>query len=134
VALVGRFVNGVQEPLVTWVALIGVLWAGSVAFVALGLLLGLALDEKAAGGAMGIVATVLAALGGLWIPVEVFPRYMQVLAHAMPSYWYAQLGRDVASGSAPSAGAVAALGAFAVAFAVLAVVVARRRPLYAVAG
>jgi ABC-2 type transport system permease protein len=134
VALVGRFVNGVQEPLVTWVALIGVLWAGSVAFVALGLLLGLALDEKAAGGAMGIVATVLAALGGLWIPVEVFPRYMQVLAHAMPSYWYAQLGRDVASGSAPSAGAVAALGAFAVGFAVLAVVVARRRPLYAVAG
>jgi ABC-2 type transport system permease protein len=77
---------------------------------------------------------VLAALGGLWVPVEVFPQSMQGLAHAMPSYWYAQLGRDVAAGSAPSAGAVAALGAFAVGFAVLAVAVARRRPLYAVAG
>jgi ABC-2 type transport system permease protein len=134
VAIVGRFVNGVEEPLGTWVALIGVLWAGSIAFVALGLLLGLALDEKAAGGAMGIVATVLAALGGLWVPVEVFPGSMRGLAHLMPSYWYAELGRDVAAGSAPALGAVAALVAFAVAFALLAVGVARRRPLYAVAG
>jgi ABC-2 type transport system permease protein len=134
VALVGRFVNGVQEPLGTWVMLVGVLWAGSIAFVALGLLLGLALDEKAAGGAIGIVATVLATLGGLWVPVEVFPDAMRGLAHAMPSYWYAELGRQVASGSAPQAGAAAVLAAFAVAFAVLAVVVARRRPLYAVAG
>ena len=46
---------------------------GRVAFVALGLLIGLALDEKAAGGAIGIVGVVLAALGGLWVPVEVFP-------------------------------------------------------------
>jgi ABC-2 type transport system permease protein len=134
VALVGRFVNGVQLPLATWLPLIAVLWAGSIAFVALGLLLGLALDEKAAGGAIGIVATVLAALGGLWVPVEVFPESMRGLAHAMPSYWYAQLGRDVASGSSPSAGAVAVLGAFGIGFAVLAVVVARRRPLYAVSG
>jgi ABC-2 type transport system permease protein len=134
VALVGRFVNGVQLPFLTWVTLVGVLWAGSVAFVALGLLLGLALDEKAAGGAMGIVATVLAALGGLWVPVEVFPDSMRVMAHAMPSYWYAELGRDVASGSAPAVGAVLALAAFAATFSALAVGVARRRPLYAVAG
>ena len=134
VALVGRFVNGVQLPLGTWLTLVAVLWAGSIAFVALGLLLGLALDEKAAGGAMGIVATVLAALGGLWVPVEVFPASMRGVAHAMPSYWYAQLGRDVASGSSPSAGAVAVLAGFAVVFALLAVAVARRRPLYAVAG
>jgi ABC-2 type transport system permease protein len=31
VALVGRFVNGVQLGLGTWLALVGVLWAGSVA-------------------------------------------------------------------------------------------------------
>jgi ABC-2 type transport system permease protein len=134
VALVGRFVNGVQLPLGTWLSLIAVLWVGSIAFVALGLLLGLALDEKAAGGAIGIVATVLATLGGLWVPVEVFPQAMRGLAHAMPSYWYAQLGRDVASGSSPSAGAVAVLAGFAAVFAVLAVAVARRRPLYAVSG
>jgi ABC-2 type transport system permease protein len=59
---------------------------------------------------------------------------MQVLARFLPSYWYAELGRDVAAGSSPAAVAVLALVGFTAAFAVLAVLVGRRRPLYAVAG
>jgi ABC-2 type transport system permease protein len=133
VALVGRFVNGIQLDLGTWLALIGLLWAGSVAFVALGLLIGLGLDEKAAGGAVGIVATILAALGGLWVPVQVFPETLQTVAHVLPSYWLAEVGRDVAAGSAPTT-AVLAMAGFTAVFAILAVVVGRRRPLYAVAG
>ena len=134
VALVGRFVNGVQLGLGTWLGLVGVLWVGSVAFVALGLLLGLSLDEKAAGGAMGLVSVVLATLGGLWVPVQVFPESMQVLARFLPSYWYAELGRDLAAGAAPAPAAVLALVGFTAVFAGLAVLVGRRRPLYAVAG
>jgi ABC-2 type transport system permease protein len=134
VALIGRFVNGVQLPLGRWLALVAVLWVGSVAFVALGLLIGLALDEKAAGGAIGFVGVVLAALGGLWVPVEIFPKAMQTVAHAMPSYWYARMGRDVVAGSWPAWGTVLALAAFTAGFAVLAVVVARRRPMHAVSG
>ncbi len=134
VALVGRFVNGVQLGLGSWVAMVGVLWAGSIAFVALGLLIGLSLEERAAGGAMSFVGVVLALLGGLLAPVEVFPESLRTVAHAMPSYWYAQLGRDVAAGSGPDVQAVLALLAFTAVFAVLAVLVARRRPLYAVAG
>jgi ABC-2 type transport system permease protein len=134
VALVGRFVNDVQLGLGTWVAMVGVLWAGSIAFVALGLFIGLSLDERAAGGAMSFVGVVLALLGGLLAPVEVFPESLRTVAHAMPSYWYAQLGRDVAGGSGPAVEAVLAVLAFTAAFAALAVLVARRRPLYAVAG
>jgi ABC-2 type transport system permease protein len=134
VALVGRFVNGVQLGLGTWVALVAVLWAGSVVFVALGIGLGVALDSQAAGAAMGILGTALAALGGLWWPVEILPSGLVTLAHAMPSYWYAQLGRDVVSGSAPSAEAVLTLVAFAAVFTAAAAAVARRRPLHAVAG
>jgi ABC-2 type transport system permease protein len=134
VALVGRFVNDVQLGLGTWVAMIGVLWAGSIAFVALGLFIGLSLDERAAGGAMSFVGVVLALLGGLLAPVEVFPESLRTVAHAMPSYWYAQLGRDVAGGSGLAFEAVLAVLAFTAAFAALAVLVARRRPLYAVAG
>ena len=134
VALVGRFINDVQLGLGTWVAMVGVLWAGSIAFVALGLLIGLSLEERAAGGAMSFVGVVLALLGGLLAPVEVFPESLRTVAHATPSYWYAQLGRDVAAGGAPSGQAVLVLAAFTAVLAVLAVVVARRRPLYAVAG
>lgn len=134
VALVGRFVNGVELPVTTWIALVAVLWLGSTTFVALGLLLGLALDEKAAGGAMGLAGVVLATLGGLWVPVQFFPEALQTVARALPSYWYADLGRDVVAGSAPApTGALALLG-FAAAFAVLAALVAARRPLHAVSG
>jgi ABC-2 type transport system permease protein len=134
VALVGRFVNHVRLPLVTWFALVAVLWAGSVVFVALGLLVGLVLEERAAGAAIGIIGVALAALGGLWVPVDVFPPGMRGLAHAMPSYWYAQLGRDVASGSAPAATVVLVLVGFTAVFATAALVVSRRRPMYAVSG
>jgi ABC-2 type transport system permease protein len=133
VALVGRFVNGVEFALGTWLLLIGVLWAGAVVFVALGVAVGLALDAQAAGAAIGILGTILAALGGLWFPVEVFPAGMVPLAHAMPSYWYAELGRDVAAGT-PSVTPVLALVGFGALFAVAALVVAQRRPLHAVAG
>jgi ABC-2 type transport system permease protein len=59
---------------------------------------------------------------------------MQVLARFLPSYWYAELGRDVAAGSAPAVIAVLALVGFAAVFAASAVAVGRRRPLYAVSG
>jgi ABC-2 type transport system permease protein len=134
VAAVGRLVNGVELPLTTWVALIVVLWLGSTAFVALGLLIGLALDEKAAGGAIGLVGVVLATLGGLWVPVQLFPDALQTVARALPSYWYAELGRDLVAGSAPAPTGWLALAGFAAAFAVLAALVATRRPLHAVAG
>jgi len=134
VALVGRFVTGVDLPLPRWITLVAVLWLGSIAFVALGLLIGLALDERAAGGAIGFLGVVLAALGGLWVPVEIFPAGLRDVAHGLPSYWYAQLGRDVAAGGGPSAAAVLALAGFTALFAALAVLVARRRPLHAVSG
>jgi ABC-2 type transport system permease protein len=134
VALVGRFVNHVELAFGTWVALLAVLWAGSVTFVALGLLIGLVLEERAAGAAIGITGVVLAALGGLWVPVDIFPASMRTLAHAMPSYWYARLGRDVVSGTAPSLLAVVVLVGFTAGFAALAWVVTRWRPMYAVSG
>jgi ABC-2 type transport system permease protein len=134
VALVGHFVNGVELSPTTWAALVAVLWVGSTAFVALGLLIGLSRDEKAAGGAMGLVGIVLATLGGLWVPVQFFPDALQTVARTLPSYWYAELGRDVAAGSAPAPTGVAALAGFAALFAVLAVLVASRRPLHAVSG
>jgi ABC-2 type transport system permease protein len=134
VAGVGRFVNGVTLGWGTWTALVAVLWAGSAAFVALGVLVGLSLDEKAAGGAIGILGVVLAALGGLWWPVEMLPEAMRGLAYSLPSYWYAELGRGVVTDGLPSAVAVLAIAAYTAGFGAMAVLVARRRPLYAVAG
>lgn len=133
VGLVGRFVNGVQLGALTWLALVAVMWVGSAAFVALGLLLGLALDERAAGGAIGILSIILAALGGLWIPVDLFPSGLAAVARVMPSSWYGQLGRDVLAGDPPLVSGLVMLG-FTLLFTAGALAVARRRPLHAVAG
>ena len=32
-------------------------------------------------------------LGGLWFPVQIMPSVMQTIAHTLPSYWLAELGR-----------------------------------------
>ncbi|MQA34137.1 ABC transporter permease [Modestobacter roseus] len=133
VAAVGRFVNGVELGLGTWLALVGSLWAGSVVFVALGVAVGLALDAQAAGAAIGILGTVLAALGGLWFPVDLFPAGLASVARTLPSYWFAELGRDVAAGTVTGA-PVLVLAGYGVVFAAAAMAVARRRPLHAVAG
>jgi ABC-2 type transport system permease protein len=133
VALVGRFVNGVEFPLGTWLLLLAVMWAGAVVFVALGVAVGLALDAQAAGAAIGILSAILAALGGLWFPVEAFPAGMVPLAHAMPSYWYAELGRDLAGGTFSITPLLALVG-FGLVFAAACRLVAVRRPLHAVAG
>ncbi len=134
VAAVGRFVNGVRLEAGQWAGLVTVLWLPSAVFVALGLLLGWALEEKAAGGAIGIVGTVLALLGGLWVPVELFPSGLRAVSRALPSYWYAEAGREAAAGSGPAVLPLLVLAGFAALFAALTVVVARHRPLTAVAG
>ncbi len=134
VAAVGRLVSGVRLGAGEWAGLVAVLWLGSAVFVALGLLLGWALEEKAAGSAIGVVGTVLAVLGGLWVPVEVFPSGLRAVAAALPSYWYAEAGREAAAGTGPAVVPLLVLAGFAALFAALAVVVARRRPLTAVAG
>lgn len=133
VALVGRFVNDVQLGWGTWITLLGALWLGSAAFVALGMLLGLALEEKAAGAAIGILSVVLAALGGLWIPITLFPDGLAAVARVLPSYWYGELGRDVVTGSSPVLAVLALAGCTAL-FGAAALAVATRRPLHAVAG
>ncbi|MGY1702421.1 ABC transporter permease [Geodermatophilus sp. SYSU D00766] len=133
VAATGRLVNGVRLAPGEWAGLLLVLWLGSAVFVALGLLLGWALEQEAAGGAIGVVATVLAVLGGLWVPVELFPSGLRAVAHVLPSYWYAEAGRAAAGGSVPVLPLLVLTGAAAVC-AALTVAVARRRSLTAVAG
>jgi ABC-2 type transport system permease protein len=46
-------------------------------------------------------------VGGLWIPVSVFPDWLRAVSHWTPTYRFGELGRSVAGGTAPGAGTVA---------------------------
>ena len=59
----------------------------------LGIVIGLWVKADAVPGLTTLVLLVLAMLGGLWFPVQIMPSVMQTVAHTLPSYWLAELGR-----------------------------------------
>ena len=59
----------------------------------LGIVIGLWVKAEVVQGLTTLALLVLSMLGGLWFPVELMPSAMQSVAHALPSYWLAELGR-----------------------------------------
>lgn len=68
----------------------------------LGLALGLRLGVQSAAGVVNVVFLVLAALGGLWLPTQLFPKVLQQFSSVLPTSHMAALslgaiGRDAGS-------------------------------------
>lgn len=97
---------------------------GSLAFCALGLLLGTMARGQAAPAVINMLYLPMAFLSGLWFPVENLPRAVQAIAPVLPSYHLNQLGlRAVGLGEQPRL----PHAAFLVAFTVVALLLAARR-------
>ena len=71
---VGHFVRGVDMPLGSWIGAALLLIVGSVAFVALGLTLTLLPSSQLMSVVGNLLYLGLAVLGGLWMPISLFPR------------------------------------------------------------
>ncbi|MDN5763594.1 MAG: ABC transporter permease [Microlunatus sp.] len=89
----GFLIGGVRMPLEVWLTSLVLMWLALIPMAILGIALGLWVKAEAVGGVTTLVLLVLAMLGGLWLPVEMMPPAAQTLAHALPSYWLAELGR-----------------------------------------
>lgn len=96
---------GVALERETWALLLMVHILAALPFVFAGLTLGFVLGANAAVAAANLVFLALALLGGLWIPVVVFPDLMQTMAWALPSFHLAEiaLAASGASGERPLA-------------------------------
>ena len=120
--------GGVTLPREAWVSLALVHLLAAVPMGLLGLVVGLSFGSSAAMGVTNLLFMALAVLGGLWIPVFLFPGWMQAIAQAMPSYHLAELALATSGyairGHAAGHGA-AALG-FTLAFAALVALAWRR--------
>lgn len=88
---VGHFVRGVEMPLVSWIGAAFLLIVGSVAFVALGLTLTLLPSSQLMSVVGNLLYFGLAVLGGLWMPVSLFPDWMQAIGKRLPSYQLMEL-------------------------------------------
>jgi ABC-2 type transport system permease protein len=109
-----------------WVAIVALMWVGTIPFALLGLAMGYALPPNVANSASFLTFFALSVLGGLLIPIEAFPAGMRHFAHALPSNRYAELGWRAAAGHAPTGTGALVLGAWTALFLVLAVTAYRR--------
>ncbi|ALO95960.1 ABC transporter integral membrane protein [Streptomyces hygroscopicus subsp. limoneus] len=100
-----------------WLALTGVIWAGSLVFAALGVALGYLASGDAVRPITMIVYFGLSILGGLWMPSTTFPQVLQDIAKWLPTHAYAALGRAIEQSQAPQAADIAVLAAYFVLFA-----------------
>ncbi|QTE00689.1 ABC transporter permease [Streptomyces cyanogenus] len=99
-----------------WLALTGVIWAGSLVFAALGVALGYLASGDAVRPITMIVYFGLSILGGLWMPSTTFPQFLQDIAEWLPTHAYAALGRAVEQSQAPHAADIAVLAVYFVLF------------------
>lgn len=126
VLLAGVLINHVTLSPQRWLAIVVLLWAGTVPFSLFGLGNGYRLSAQSA--AMANIASMLslAVLGGLWVPVETFPSWLRAIAEWTPSNSYAGLSWRIAFGDAPTLRQAAILAAWLLLFGVYAVYGYRR--------
>jgi ABC-2 type transport system permease protein len=80
-------------PASAWATMILACWLGSLPFAALGILVGLSAGTSVVQAAMVGTTLVLDVLGGLLVPLPVFPNWLQDIARVLPTYRLADLGR-----------------------------------------
>jgi ABC-2 type transport system permease protein len=105
-----------QLPASAWAAMILACWLGSLPFAALGILVGLAAGTSVAQAAMVGTTLVLDVLGGLLVPLPVFPDWLQDIAKVLPTYRLADLGRAAVTRHALNPADMAFLAAWTLLF------------------
>lgn len=115
-ALSAVVLGGVRLTAVQWTLLFTTLVVGAAPFCALGLALGYAVGPNSAPAIVNLVHLPAALASGLWLPVEMLPSFMRLLAPWLPQYHLGQLALTI-TGSARdtnTAGHLMALGLWAV--------------------
>ncbi len=119
---VAAFAGGVSHSAETWLMLLGVHLLAALPFLLVGLAIGFTFGTNGAVALANLVFLGFAVLGGLWMPVHVFPDFMREMAWWLPSFHLAELALAVsgAPGERPVLTHLWMVGAMIAGFAVLA--------------
>lgn len=98
VLVLGAAVRDVRLGAGTWLAIAVSLLLTSLPIAALGVWLGYVVKSDNAQAISGGVYSLLGFAGGLWIPIETFPGWIQGIAEAFPMVWVAKAGRSALAG------------------------------------
>ncbi|WP_037303300.1 ABC transporter permease [Amycolatopsis orientalis] len=105
-------IRGIRLETGQWLAIFGALWLGTLPFAVLGLMIGLFGKGDTVQAVAGALMLPLGMFGGLWIPLQVLPGWMDTAAHLMPTYWLGEIGRAPVLGSPGLPTAVLVLAAW----------------------
>ncbi len=120
VFLAGGLGKHVDLPTMRWPAIGLSVLLGLLPMAALAVFLGYAAKPDSLQAVMGGLISLLALLGGLWVPIESFPSWVGDIAKALPTYWAAGAGRDALVGSWIGWHGVGVLAAWTIVFAAFA--------------
>ncbi|KLV26044.1 ABC transporter permease [Niallia circulans] len=98
----GVLINAVHLSFSQWV-LCGI-WIlfGSLPFLALGTIVGNIKKVETASGISNLLYMSMAITGGMWMPIDVFPSFMQQVAKWVPSYHFANGAWEIIRDQYPS--------------------------------
>lgn len=91
VFLVGGLVKGVTLSPTEWLVSGVALLLGGILFLGIGLIMTLFKNEKTASVFANILYLGMSSLGGLWLPTDQFPEWLQPISKAMPTYQVREL-------------------------------------------
>lgn len=97
--LVAGFTADVVLSRETWTLLLLVHLASVFPFILIGLSIGFLCNSSAAVAISNLLFLAFSALGGLWIPIMVFPEAMQNFAHFLPTYHLSEIALAVSQTS-----------------------------------
>lgn len=99
VFLSGVLVNGVPFHPVQLVVALLLVTAGSTAFAALGVVIGLMTTPDTAYAAAMAALMFFAIIGGLWMPADALPSWLHALTQMTPSYQIATASKAIMNGT-----------------------------------
>jgi ABC-2 type transport system permease protein len=126
--ILGTVLAGVHITALEALRLLAVVAAGVIPFASLGLVIGLVMPANAAPGVINLIYLPLSFCGGLWMPIEALPHWLQSVAHGLPSFWFARLAlRSLGYSDSSALTAWAVLAAYTVLFLLAAASIFRRQ-------
>ncbi|QCT00895.1 ABC-2 type transporter [Paenibacillus algicola] len=115
----GVLINDVQLQAWQWISSGVWILAASAPFLAIGTLIGTMKRVDTASGVSNGIYLVLALLGGMWMPLEMLPSFLQSIGKWLPSYHFASGGWAITEGGLPELQSVLILTGYLVLFMVI---------------
>jgi ABC-2 type transport system permease protein len=93
--VLGIAFGGVHIDAITAAKLVGTLVLGAVPFCSLGLAIGFFAGPNSAPAVVNMIYLPLSFLSGLWMPVDMLPKFLQHIATGLPPYHLSQLALNI---------------------------------------